>query len=177
MSNTRVAADRSPASGLISLVPLGIGLIVFALLLAPLLQRDEPLAAWLLAAFLFGHGLIHAMFIPRQQPAAAAAEADYPFSLDRSWLITRAGLSIAVVRPLGLALVALTIAGYVLAAVTAVGLLPAELLAPLLAAASLASMALLVMAFVPSLVLGLLIDAVLLWLAFAAAWLPGGAAS
>ncbi len=177
MTGTHETLDRSPVRGLISLVPLAIGLFVFALLLAPMLQRREPLAIWLFAGFLVAHGLIHAMFIPREPPGASSANADYPFGLDRSWLITRAGSSIAVVRPLGLALVALTIGGYLLSAAAAVGLfLAPELTLPLITVASLASAALLMLAFAPTLMLGLVIDAVLLWLSLNAAWLPAGAA-
>jgi hypothetical protein len=173
-TNDTLNQPSATARGFLALAPLAVALIVFAWIVGPMLIRQEPIGAWVLGAFLVAHGLIHAMFIPRQSPTQTPTRpGDYPFSFDRSWLVTRFGLSRNVVRPLGLAFTAVTVAGFVLAALCTIGVaLPASLWSPLVAVSSLASLLVLLIAFAPSLVLGIAIDVVLLWMALASEWQP-----
>ncbi len=129
------------------------------------------LARLLLAAFLLAHGLVHLMFFSPPPPATAGGPS-WPFALDRSWALTPLGVPADAMRVLGTALIALTIAGFALAAVVALGILPSSLWVPTIAIGAAASLALLVLFFQPWLILGVAIDAVLLWTALIAAWSP-----
>jgi hypothetical protein len=141
-----------------------------------MLIRHDPVGTWLVSGFLLAHGLIHAMFIPRQVARQSSARVEYPFSLDRSWLITRVGVKPTTIRALGTLLVVVTIGAYVLAALCTVGIgIPAAAWSPLIVVASMSSALLLLIAFAPGLVLGLAIDLVLLWMALTTAWQPGSA--
>lgn len=142
---------------------------------------------WALAAILFAHGWVHLMFVfPRPSPAepsAAAARGGtdasdrpapaWPFDLGRSWLITRAGVDEGAVRALGRLLVVATLFVSVVAAIATVWLaIPAAWWAALVAGAAAGSLALLVIAFAPTIVIGIAIDAWLIWIALAGPWSP-----
>jgi hypothetical protein len=159
------------------LVPLGVGLLVFAAVVVVMLQQNGGLGTWLLAAFLLGHGLVHVMFIAPQPPPATAGQGtgniEYPFDAGKSWLVSAHVLDLKSVRPIVAVLVAVVVLGYGLAALATVGILvPASWWSLLVIVATLASAALMVVALSPGLVLGMAIDLVLLWLAIVAAWSP-----
>lgn len=124
------------------------------------------------AGLLLAHGLIHASYLSPRPPATAGGPA-WPFELERSRLLAALGFRGAIPRPLGLALVALTVAGYALAAGALLGILPAGLWTGGIVAGSVASLALLGVFFHPWLVLGIVIDAVLLYGTLLAGWAPG----
>ena len=126
--------------------------------------------AALLAGFLLAHGLIHIAFLS-PAPRATAGGPSWPFSTERSWLIRGFDVPAEVARTLALVLAPLTVAGFALAAVVALGVIPG-LWAPAIAIGSMASLALLIAFFHPWLVVGIGIDAVLLWVTFVVGWVP-----
>ena len=137
-----------------------------------LLSREIAGGRWLLAALLIGHGLVHLLFAV---PAAASesGSGQWPFDIDRSWAITAGHLGTATVRLVATILIAITVGGFVLAGLASLGVaVPANWWAPLVTVAAIASMALLVVCFDPQLVLGMGIDAILLWIAATRAWMP-----
>jgi hypothetical protein len=127
---------------------------------------------WLLAALLLGHGAVHLLFaVP--VPAASDGGAEWPFNMARSWAITGAGLDATLIRVVGLALIAVVVVGSSLAGLSTVGILvPSGWWQPLVALSAVTSTVLLVLFFGPQLVLGLWMDAALLWVAVAGAWMP-----
>jgi hypothetical protein len=78
-------------------------------------------------------------------------------------------------RLIGIALVAATIAGFALASLASLGLVPAPLWAPSVTVGAVASAALLLLFFHPWLVVGLAIDAGLIWAAVGG-FTPAGSA-
>ena len=71
-------------STLLKLAPLGVGLVVFAGVVTFLVQRNMDLGAWLIAAFLLGHGLVHMMFAA---PPPALRRTQRPSSRSRSMVL------------------------------------------------------------------------------------------
>ncbi len=128
---------------------------------------------WLIAAFLLVHAAIHASFISPRPPVTAGGPT-WPFELGRSWLLGPIGLDVQATRMVGLALIAVTIGGFALAALTAIGLTPDGLWPAAVAIGSIGSMALLGLYFSPWFVVGVAIDAVLLWAVQFANWAPEG---
>jgi hypothetical protein len=136
-----------------------------------LLSGGMDAGRWLLAAVLIGHAIVHVFFAVPAPPAEAGT--DWPFDMAKSWTVTRAGVPQRTVRNVGIALVAIVVAGSALAALSTVGIVvPAAWWQAAVAVSAVASAALLVLIFAPQLVLGLAIDAVLLWLVVARAWTP-----
>src|SRR4051812_40792611 len=134
-------------------------------------RRLVMIARLAVAAFLLAHAAIHASFVsPR--PAATAGGPQGPFDLTRSWMLSPLGVDPAVSRALGIALVAVTLGAFALAALAAVGIAPGGVWAPAIAAGAVASIGLLGIFFHPWLVLGVAIDAVLLWVALVTRWAP-----
>ena len=130
---------------------------------------------FLLGAFLMGHALIHASYLAPVPPRTADGP-EWPFEMARSWLVTGAGLDPTVVRTLGTALVLTTIALLVAAGLSTVGwLIPPEWWSSLVVGGAIASALTLAMFFHPWIVLGLVIDAVLLWTTLVAGWSPAAA--
>jgi hypothetical protein len=125
----------------------------------------------IIAAFLFIHGAIHLSFLSPRPPATAGGPS-WPFALERSWILSRLGVSPDLLRVLGLALSAATFAAFTLAALGVIGLLPAGVWPAAVATGAGSSLALLVLFFHPWLVLGLIIDAALLAAVFIADWSP-----
>jgi hypothetical protein len=127
---------------------------------------------WLLAALLIGHGVVHVMFaVPA--PAGTAAGPEWPFDMARSWAIAGPGLDLNMVRAVGLALIAIVVIGLALAALSTVGIVvPSGWWQPAVAVSAVASAIALILFFEPQLVLGLGIDAVLLWVVATRAWVP-----
>jgi hypothetical protein len=137
-----------------------------------LLTREMAAGRWLLAALLIGHGAVHLLFsVPA--PAATDGGAAWPFDMARSWLVAGAGLDASTVRVIGMALIAVVGGGFSLAALSAAGIIvPAGWWQPTVALSAATSAVMLVLFFDPQLVLGLAMDAVLLWVAVAKAWVP-----
>ena len=125
----------------------------------------------LIAGFLLAHGAIHAGFISPRPPLTAGGP-PWPFELARSWLLSPMGFDAETTRLVGLALAAVTLAGFAAAALGVVGALPIGVWFPSIFLAAISSLALLVLFFHPWLVLGIVIDLVLLWLAAVASWTP-----
>jgi hypothetical protein len=137
-----------------------------------LLSRDMSAGRWLLAALLIGHGVVHVMFaVPA--PAATGGGPDWPFDMARSWAITGTALDLNVVRAVGVALIAVVVIGFALAALSTVGIVvPSGWWQVTVAVSAVASAVLLILFLEPQLVLGLGIDAALLWVVVARAWMP-----
>jgi hypothetical protein len=126
------------------------------------------------ALLLAAHGLVHASFVSPAPPATPGGP-QWPFDITHSRLLGPIGLSASAIRSVGIALLAVVLAGYLAAALSVVGILPGSLFVPAVVAGSVASGAMLVVFFHRWLVLGLVIDAVLLWAVLASGWLPGDA--
>jgi hypothetical protein len=167
---------------------LAVGVAVAGLVIAWLLAGGNVLGNWLLAAFLFGHGWIHVMYVtpppPARQPATAAVtigggraapgpEWAFP-GLDHSWLLDALHSPRAATVLLGRVLVVVSVVSYSLAALAAIPLVvSAGLWAPLVLVATLASAVLMLLYFHRNLIIGLAIDAVLLWVVIVNLWTPG----
>ena len=123
------------------------------------------------AGLLLAHGLVHVSFLSPRPPATAGGPT-WPFDLRQSLLLRMLGLRAVPPRALGMALVAVTVGGYVLAALAQLGVGPASLWAPAVAIGSIASLALLAIYFHRWLVLGVAIDAILLYAVLIAGWTP-----
>ncbi|MBK8139381.1 MAG: hypothetical protein IPK52_26765 [Chloroflexi bacterium] len=122
----------------------------------------------LLAIFLAAHGLIHLAYV-----APTPADPKYPFRLSESWILSRPGLSISGMRIIGAVLTAITVAGFVIAALCSAGIVvPQGWWMPSIALATTSSLAILILFWQPSLVLGVLIDAVLLIAVLGLHWQP-----
>jgi hypothetical protein len=160
------------------LLPWAIVLALVGVAIWFLVVRDIAAGAWLLAGVLLGHGLVHGLFfVPQPEPAAASASSQtWPFEIARTWPAAGLGLDPGVLRAIGAALVGAVVAGFGLAALATIGVLvPAAWWPALVAVSSALSLATLGLFFAPGLVLGVGIDALLLWLVAASAWSPAGA--
>ena len=155
--------------------PLAIGIAGVGLVAWFLLRQDVGAGPWLLAVLLVAHGWVHVMFaFPRPAPSDGGPE--WPFDLNRSWLVNATGRGASLVRTAGLALMSIVIVGLVLAALSTVGLIvPAGWWPELVVVGASGSLAMLVLFFSPQLVLGLAIDLALFWLVFGSGWTPTSA--
>jgi len=137
-----------------------------------LLSREMAMGRWLLAAVLIGHGIVHVVFAV-YSPAATEGGAEWPFDMAKSWAVTGAGLDVSMVRAVGLGLTAVIAVGFALAALSTVGLIvPSGWWPAAVGVSAVASAVFLLLFFNPQLVLGLGIDAVLLWVVVTRAWAP-----
>jgi hypothetical protein len=160
--------------------PLAIVAVVVGAVTLWLLETNPGVGRWVLAAILFGHGWVHLMFLfPRParseggKPATGKAAPDWPFDLRASWIATRTGSGPGAFVAVGRLLVVVTFVLFALAALATAGILvPAAWWQGLLVASSLASLGMLVVWFAPTLLLGILIDIALVWLAIAGPWSP-----
>lgn len=126
----------------------------------------------LFAAFLVAHGLIHASYVTPAPPRTAGGP-EWPFEMGRSWLVTGLSIDAGPVRLLGTVLIAVTVAAFVLAALSTVGVLvPSGWWPIFVAIGALASAMQLAIFFHPWLIVGLAIDATLLWAALVQHWTP-----
>jgi hypothetical protein len=160
--------------------PFVVVLAVIGIAIWWLLGREMALGRWLLGGFLFAHGWVHVMFVmPRPAPAAATAGGpEWPFDMSRSWVVTAAGLDPSLVRLIGVVLVVVVAVGFLLAGLATAGILvPSGWWQALVVASAAASALLLALFLSPQLVLGVAIDAVLLWVVLAAVWAPTTAAT
>ena len=154
------------------ILPWAVVLVVIGGAAWWLLSREMAAGRWLLAALLIGHGVVHVLFVV-PAPAAADGGAEWLFNMARSWAITGAGLEANMVRIFGLALIAVVVVGFSLAALSTVGIIvPSGWWQPIVAVSAITSAILLILFFEPQLVLGLGLDAVLLWVVVARAWMP-----
>jgi hypothetical protein len=128
----------------------------------------------LLAAFLVAHGLVHTFYFTPPPPRTADGP-EWPFEMQRSWLVTSAGFDPAIARVAGTALIIVTIALLVLAALATVGWVVPTAWWPVAAlAGAVASAAVLLVFFHPWIVLGLVIDLAIAWAVLVAGWRPLG---
>jgi hypothetical protein len=126
----------------------------------------------LLGAFLAAHALIHVSYLTPAPPRTADGP-EWPFEPAHSWLVTAIGLDPALVRALGIALVVATIALLAAASLATVGwIVPAGWWPALVVGGAAASALTLILFFHPWLVLGLAIDAALLWAVLVVGWSP-----
>lgn len=157
-----------------ALAPLAFAVAVIAVAVWLMLINDVALGPWLLALLVFAHGWVHLMFVfPKPEPPDDTKGGEYPFDLERSWLIRRQGLDTGAVRTAGLLVMVATFTLCLLAALSTVGLLiPTGLWAPLMIGAAAASTVTLALFYSPALILGFAIDAALVVLVFSGSWSP-----
>lgn len=104
---------------------------------------------WFLGAFLIAHGLVHVMyFVPEPQDQSGL---DWPFHLDRSWV-----LSGQAMRAVGSILAALAVVAFLVAAVAV--LVDAAWWTMAAAAAAAVSLLLMILFLQPLIMLGILIN-------------------
>ena len=143
-----------------------------------MLQSHNPefsIMNLLLGAFLFGHALIHASYMSPAPPRTADGP-EWPFEMARSWLVTGIGADPALVRALGTGLVIATIALLVAAGLATVGwIVPTDWWRQLVVGGAVASALTLMLFFHPWIILGLVIDAALLWAVVVVGWSPSPA--
>jgi hypothetical protein len=157
------------------LMPFAVALAVIGGAIVLLLGRNAELGKLLFAAFFVGHAFVHVMFLlPRPaDTSATAGGTEWPFDMARSWLVTGPGLDLGMVRLVGVILVVGVAIGFLLSGLATVGLLiPSGWWQGLIVTSSAGSVLLLALFFSPQLVLGVAIDAVLLWVVLAAIWTP-----
>jgi hypothetical protein len=130
-----------------------------------------------LGLFLVGHALIHFSYLSPAPPRTAGGP-EWPFEMSKSWLVTNVGLGADLVRPIGTVLVAITVLlllGAGLATLRVV--VPHEWWQALVLAGAIASLTTLALFFHPWLLLGVAIDAALLYLVLINGWDPFAAAA
>ena len=123
---------------------------------------------WFFGVFLIGHALVHVMyFVP--EPPSDQTPLEWPFHLNRSWILSNFGLSAQTLKIVGTVLAVVSIAGFV---VTGIGLLmDAGWWTGVGVASSVASFLLLATYLQPLIALGLIIDAFVLSVILIS-WLP-----
>ncbi len=157
--------------GIVGMLPWVIVLAIAGAAIWLLLGRQAVLGAWVLAAVIVGHGLVHALYlVPPPDPPAGRRGPRWPFDLGRSWLVALAGARRG--RRLAALLVGLIVVAAIAAALATVGILPVAWWSALVVLTAVASLVLLVLAFEPQLILGVGIDVVLIVVALTGAWTP-----
>ncbi|MGS2809810.1 hypothetical protein [Nocardia sp. MW-W600-9] len=153
------------------LLPLAVVLVAVVAVVWWLLDRGSAWGPWLVAAILFAHGWVHVvLLLPTPNRGTSEAGADNPFDMDRSWLIGR-GVDSGLVRALGAVLAVITFVALAAAALAVLGwLVPSAWWIGLTVAGVLGSTTVLALFFAPTLVLGFVINACLLALAFQTVW-------
>ncbi len=160
---------------LLGMLPFAVVLAIAGVVIALLMERNATVGRLALAGLLAGHGLVHLLFfVPQPATAAGSGTAtEWPFDIARTWAATSFRVDPAVLRILGLALVAIVVTGFVTAALSTVGvLLPAGWWRALIGIGAVASLLTLALFFNPQLLLGPTIDVILLVLILATAWSP-----
>jgi hypothetical protein len=158
-----------------ALAPLAVAVAVIALAVWLMLVNDVGIGPWLLALLVFTHGWVHLLFVfPKPtDPGDALAGSGYPFDFARSWLITRQGLGLGLVKRIGIVAMAVTFVLATLAALSTVGLLiPVEAWAALLVATAIASTVMLTLFFSSALILGFVNNALMVLLVVSGSWSP-----
>ena len=129
----------------------------------------------LLAGFLVAHALIHLSYLTPAPPRTAGGP-EWPFELTRSWLVTGLQLDPGLVRTSGTALVAGTATLLAAAGLATAGwLIPAGWWEGLVLSGVGLSILTLGFFFHAWLILGVAIDAALLWAVLVGGWQPVGA--
>jgi hypothetical protein len=163
---TRIIRELGP----LAIVAVAVGAVTLWLL-----ATNPGVGRWVLAVILFGHGWVHLMFLfPKPAPSETGKPAtEWPFDLRASWLAARAGSGSGAFVAGGRVLAVVTFVLSGLAALATIGILvPAAWWQGLVVASSLVSLAMLVVWFAPMLLLGIVIDVALAWLAIAGPWSP-----
>ncbi len=107
------------------------------------------------------------------QPPRAEGAAEWPFAIEKSWLVTNLGVSVEFMQPVAVLLLTITVAALVGAGLAAIDLLvPAGWWPALVVTGAAASLLLLTLFFHPWLVIGVAIDVVLLYLVLVNGWDP-----
>ncbi len=159
---------------LTGVLPWAIVLIVAGAVIWFLYDRNLAAGRWVFAGFLVAHGLIHLLYLVPAPEASTAGGPEWPFDLGGSWLANATGLDAGVVRALGLALIAAVIVGFALGGLATLGaIVPASWWPALIVGSAVLSLAVLVLFFAPSLLIGVVLDVFLIWLALATTWRPG----
>jgi hypothetical protein len=157
--------------GIVGMLPWLVVLAIAGAAIWLLLERQAVLGAWVLAALLLGHGLVHVLYlVPTPGAADGSPGPRWPFDLQRSWLVALAGARRG--RRLAAVLIVGIVGLSILAALATVGIVAAAAWPALVAAAAAASLVLLVLAFDVQLVLGIGIDVVFIAVALTGAWAP-----
>jgi hypothetical protein len=157
---------------ILGVLPYGVVLAVAGGAIWWLLSREMAAGKWLLAGVIVAHGLVHLLFFA-PSPAATPDGPEWPFDIAGAWPVTSAGLDVNLVRTAALALVVVLIGAFSLAGLSTAGIaVPTGWWAPTVVVGAAVSAVVLVALFSPQLVLGLGIDAVLLWVVVANAWKP-----
>jgi hypothetical protein len=115
-----------------------------------------------LATFYALHGAIHTGYVSAR-PAPAPGAPQWPFDLDRSWVLTPLGANATTTRALGRALLVVVLAGYLAGSFATLRLLPRQAAQPSVVVGSGASLLLLALYFHRYLTVGVAIDLALLW--------------
>lgn len=156
---------------LLGILPWAIAVAIAGAAIWLLLDRSPALGAWVLAAVILGHGLVHGLYlVPQPDAPAGRTGPSWPFDLGRSWLVVLAGRRRG--RRIAAVVIALVVGASALAALATIGLLDASAWPALVAVTAVASLILLVVAFDPQLVLGIGIDVALLLVLLTGAWSP-----
>jgi hypothetical protein len=124
-----------------------------------------------LAAFLFLHGALHLSYLAPRPPARPGGP-EWPFTLERSWLLASSTVAPELTRMLGIALVVATLAAFTLAAAAMLGIIPGALWPVGVALGAGSSLAMLVLFFHPWLMIGVVIDLALLMVVLFTRWGP-----
>ena len=114
-----------------------------------------------LATFYVLHGAIHAGYVSTR-PAPTPGAPQWPFDLDRSWVLTPLGASATTTRALGRALLAVVLAGYLTGSLATLRVLPRAAAEPSIVVGSSASLVLLALYFHRYVSVGVAIDLALL---------------
>jgi hypothetical protein len=155
----------------LGMLPWGIVLAAAGFGIWWLLSRDMAAGKWLLAGLLLGHGIVHIFFLA-PVPAAAEGGPEWPFRIAGSWP-AGLGVDVALLRVAAGVLIALLVVAFAGAAAATVGIVvPAGWWPGLVTLGALLSIATLALFFDPQLMLGLGIDAVLLWVVVSGSWAP-----
>jgi hypothetical protein len=124
----------------------------------------------LFGLFLVAHGLVHVLFMIPRPPDAGTS---WPFDPSESWLLNRLGVEPDVALAIAAGLAVVTVVAFIVMALTVIGILPADWLRPIAIASASVSLILLGIFFHPWLVIGIGIDAAILWAIGLNAWIPG----
>jgi hypothetical protein len=125
-----------------------------------------------LGLFLLGHALIHSGYLSPVPPRTAGGP-EWPFEMSKSWLVTNVGLSADFMRAIGTVLVAITVVVLLAAGLATLRVVvPHEWWQALVLTGAVASLITLALFFHPWLLLGVAIDAILLYLVLINGWDP-----
>lgn len=124
--------------------------------------------------FLVAHGLIHLSYLS-PAPSPAAGGPAWPFDMARSWLVTNLGMDPGLIRLPGTLLVLSVAIAFGLAGLAALGVVvPEDWWRVLVIAGAVLSVITLALFFHAWIALGVVIDALLLYLVAIQGWEPFG---